>query len=78
MAKQKKVSYVVGTTLDLTPITVTHVLADDDDPAESARSYNLESRQHSKGFNSVSKNRKTCSHAQKDARVRHQQSLNKK
>lgn len=78
MAKQRKVTYVIGTALDLTPITVTHVLADDDGPAKSACSHNLESRQLSKGFHSVSKNRKTCSHAQKDARVRHQQSLNKK
>ena len=72
---QKVVQYVVGTTLDAKPITATHILVDDALPKEKSKP----SAQHLKG--SVPEpltTRKTCSHAQKEARIKHQTQQTKK
>jgi len=76
MGKQKEVKYVVGTTLDAKPITVTHVLVDDNLPKEKSKT---PVKNHLKGGAPVLQTtRKTCTHAQEDARKRHQAKQNKK
>lgn len=67
MSNQRTVQYVVGTTLDAKPITVTHVLSEDGAPETEVNNQTLPSSVPATPF----AQRKTCSHAQKDARVRH-------
>ena len=76
MRKPKEVKYVVGTTLDAKPITVTHYFSDDERPEQEN---GTPTKYRSKGKASASSTkRKTCSHAQKDARMRHQSQQTKK
>jgi len=76
MKKRKEVSYVIGATLDAKPITVTHILSDEDIPEQKIKSA-IDKR--SKGVATIPiTKRKTCSHAQKDARVKYQNQQTKK